>query len=539
MHVKKSIVILYVAIILIAAIYIPTIPYPFISDDTTLPTTLTHLNPHTILRKPYQSLRSVLYVTSYRLFGPSPVAFRPMNILFHAATTVLVFALISLLISPMAAATTTLLFAVHPVLAESITWISGGVYIQYSLLLLTSFLLYLKRTTNTWFYPLSIVVFLLAHLSSEKAIIGVLILLWYEIVYGSIQKQWRLLLPYGLIALCFFILLVTFVPDRITSAVNSSSSQPPTQVYNIAATIPIAVTAYLGLFIFPKTLTLFHTEIIPTKQQLFLLIGITATLVMAIWKNRRDKHLIFWSGWFFIALLPTLTPFVIAWVVAERYAYLASIGFFALVGYAVATFQKNHPRIVSVALLLVLVVLTLRTIKRNQDWSSPFSFWKATVHTSPSYPNAHMVLGVLYGQKNKLRESAQELQTAIALAPDYTEAYYNLGITQKRLKKTADAKESFERAHSLNPHFWLTTHELVILALQTKDWQKAEQLLSLALMDEPNNVDIRIDQTVFFVATGKKELAIAAANRIRELSPNHPKLKDLLSLVETGRDESF
>jgi len=46
----------------------------------------------------------------------------------------------------------------------------------------------------------------------------------------------------------------------------------------------------------------------------------------------------------------------------------------------------------------------------------------------PEYAEAHMNLGVIYTELNRLDEAEQSYERAVALKPDYAEAHYNLGV---------------------------------------------------------------------------------------------------------------
>src|SRR3990167_2452363 len=85
------------------------------------------------------------WAATYHLFDKNPVPFKAENILFHLGNVWLVFILLFLLTQKKSVALlTALIFSVHPILTESVTWLSGGIYAKYSFFLLLAFLFYIN-----------------------------------------------------------------------------------------------------------------------------------------------------------------------------------------------------------------------------------------------------------------------------------------------------------------------------------------------------------------------------------------------------------
>ena len=84
---------------------------------------------------PLGSFERVLYYLAYKIGGANPILFRLPNLLFHFGCVFLVFLILSLISKKRLAIFAAFLFAVHPLLSESVTWISGGSYANYSFFL--------------------------------------------------------------------------------------------------------------------------------------------------------------------------------------------------------------------------------------------------------------------------------------------------------------------------------------------------------------------------------------------------------------------
>jgi len=364
-----------ILVFLVFAVYVNSLNNGFVSDDI----------PGVVLTGASWTWRSVftdirfltrwtgiLQFFLYQLVGLSPWAYRLVNIICHALSVVLVYKIVFQLSSrskhlsfyasnPLFLAFfSASLFAVHPIIVESVTWISGGVYVHYGMLFLLSFWLYIRnrgqrtedrgRKFDRFFplsafcLPLSYFIFTLSLFFSEKAAVLFLFFFLYEWCYGNLKKSWRTLMPYFIVSCIFMLFYITQLNSRIAS-VSQVSGGGEGGMYNPLIQLPIALFSYFYLIVWPKDLTLYHSEIafsmINYIIRLLVFFGYSAGIIVTAIKNRK---LCFWLVWFLIPLLPTLTPFKIAWLVAERYAYLSVIGIFVCIAYGFeAVFQYAGP----------------------------------------------------------------------------------------------------------------------------------------------------------------------------------------------------
>ena len=118
--------------LLLLAVFV-LIPYAnalgngFVADDRGL---LLHIGSwETIAANPNTFLRQLLYNSIFFVGGLNPFLFHLPNILLHLAVVWLIFFLLTRISSLTIALISSILFAVHPILIESVSWISGGVYV--------------------------------------------------------------------------------------------------------------------------------------------------------------------------------------------------------------------------------------------------------------------------------------------------------------------------------------------------------------------------------------------------------------------------
>lgn len=472
---------------------------------------------------PLGFIRPLIYWLSYSAAGLNPVIFRLTNILFHLGSIYLIFAIVSFLHSKRAAAFAAAIFATHPLLAEPVIWVSGGSYPQYSFFFLMSFLSYILSEKRKPFYFLSLLFYLLSfmsHLVMPSSLI--LIFPLYELSFGNLRKNWKKSLPFVLILAVYIAVNLASLPERVHTL--QSVHYQERGIDNPLLLVTLAVTSYLNLIFWPKDLTLYHSEL-AFGPLVWILVFTEFVLFLGLvgFCFKKNKSVFFWLSFFFISLLPTLTPFRLNWVVAERYVYLGSIGIFVSIAlFLEKVLDKKHLKSwYFMILIFLLIPLSIRTIMRNIDWHNEDNLWIATGKTSPSSPNTHNNLGDVYGRHKDLQRSIQEFQTAIALKPNYADAYHNLGNAYREAGNIDLALESYQKAQQFNPNLWQSYQNIAAIYFQQKKYDLAEAGLQNALKIYPKNVNLINNLGVVYLSKGDKQKAKEIFTKALALDPQN------------------
>ena len=446
------------------------------------------------LSDPRPLVPNIIYFGLVKTFGRSPIAFRLTNILFHLGNVWLLYLLITYLLNRKVAILAAAIFAVHPVLIESVTWISGGPYPRYSFFILLALVLYVLagEWQNNKLYWASTVSFAFALSNSEKAIVLPLILLTLEISCQSWRQDWKRLIPFfalsGFWSLTFLGKLGQRIVDLGASHYQTVHRESP------LLQVPIAVTSYLELIFWPKNLTLYHSEMIFSATEYYLRLAILIVFLgLIVYSYKKSKPVFFWLSFFLISLLLTLIPLGISWIVAERYVYLGAIGIFVVIAMGIKKIgdRLGNPFISYAILLPLLLALTVRTIARNADWKNQDTLWLAAAKTSPSSSQNHNNLGDLYGRRGDLERSAAEFKKAIELKPNYADAYHNLANTYWQMGKVDEAVESFKKAAGLNPQLWQSCQNLAAIYFEQKDFAAAKDWMEKAVAANPEDPNLQ------------------------------------------------
>jgi len=540
----KSYRIVGIPLLFIALLYLPFLGNAFVSDDiggivngVSRWTWIQAIGWPRVIH-----LGVLLQYWTYHLFGLVSWPFRLTNILFHMGNVVLVWLLVQkLLKKPTVSFLASLLFAIHPLAIESITWISGGVYSHYTFFFLLSFLLYVSRealrSQAKWGEVGSVFCYLLSVLISEKAVPLVFLFILFEWMYGTIKKNWKRLIPYSLVSIGFILFYISRLGVRV-SDLEQANYQTISGFYNPLYQVSIAISSYLELFIFPMKLTLYHSFFRYTWWELVVRIGVTVGyLALVVYGIIKKKPIGFWLSWVVIALGITLLPIKIGWIVAERYAYCAMIGLSVVVGMmfdALLSIKRWH--VVGVCLAtVVVIVLCTRTIVRNNDWRTEDSLWVATAIASPGDPHSWNNMGDVYSRHGEYEKSIEAFTQATKINPNYADAYHNIGNTYVHMKKYEEAVPFFEKALSINPNLWQSYQDLAFIAVAKKEYQKAIEYFKKALAINPEDVVLWTNMGVVYLEVGEQDKARYAMEQAISLDPSDPQATNLQKQLEETR----
>ena len=529
--------------VLVFIVYFNSLGNDFVSDDIAAILNNKNLGDFgEVLSRPLAFVRPLLYFFAYKIGGLNPLPFRMIDLLFHLGNVYLIYILVSRLLNEKVAFWTASLFAAHPVLVESVTWISGGIHGQYAFFILLALFFYseydissparyekfLSETKRRWLV-FSLLSSLLALASSEKAIILAPLFLLFFLCFKDWRKLWPTLIPFWSIGFLFGILYLGAIGPRLET-LQTQFYQPP-QTINPLLQIPVAITSYLQLIIFPKDLTLYHSEMVFSQGEYLLRLAVFILFLgLTIWLFFKKRPLSFWPGLFIIGLLPMLTPLGISWIVAERYVYLSSLGILVLIG---LLFQKAEKVIgsktVSVVFAVVLILLSGRTMARNRDWQNQDTLWLATAKTSPSSPQNHNNLGDYYGRQGDLDKAAEEFLKAIELQSNYGDAYHNLANTYGQMGKIDLAIENYQKALEFNPGLWQSRQNLAAIYFGQEKFKEASEEMRKAIEISPANPNLRLVSAIIYLKMGQKNEAQAELKKILELDPENQQAKELLT----------
>ena len=561
------------------AIYIPSLNNGFIWDDNviidhqihTLRDARTFFFPvRTQESTPayYRPAVGLSLVLDYSLHYKNPRGYHLTNILINLLNVLLVF-LLSLnlfelmevrhrhLLSFMAA----LLFALHPLHVESVSWIAGRtdlVVAFFSLLAFLSYVLF-RKEKNISVLLAGFVFYFFALLSKENGI-GLLLLFPLFDLLVLRKKLHKTLLPF-----VFFLLITAsyfYLRYRAGCLVAPPGAGEEPTLFSKAITLIYAFGFYLRKLVYPLPLSMFidkvpHELYIGLLPLLYLFI-----LAISLMKRGRAAFLLLW-------ILLTLGPSLLIAIsrlastpLAERYLYLPSAGFALLVPYGLYRIGRPIKKEVLLLYLLVpyLLWFAIETLDRQRVWKDDLSLWADAVKKAPRSALPHNEYGMALRERGLIEDAEREFLTALTSNSRESKSWKAYAATNLALiymdRDEYDAAEKYlKEALEFYPNYPIALYDLGLLYLIRAKNEgengepnralliKAGKTLKRAVRADPNFIRAHLMLGEAYYLYGKPEKAKEHLEKVIELDPRSPEAQDavkLLSKIETAgesRDE--
>ncbi len=461
----------------------------------------------------YRPLRSVYYAGTQYIFGQNVIYYHVFAIFIHFICTWLVYKLaLQLTNDKVLALFTGLIFAVHPVHTEAITFITTSFDIVGIIWALLSILFYTKPNRKLFHYVSSLLFFILAIFSYEITLVIPLILLLYHWLLDKKNLSFMLRsLP--LVSFFYFIIFYFYIrinllhiPSRggyidntfLTSLYVSIKQIP---IYLLDAFLPI----HIGLDhaippnAFSYNLPQFLLEqIMPISlvDPYFIFSGLLLlSSIFLVLKLRHTKPLIsFCISFILISLLPILNLFPGFLIMFEKYVYLGSFASSLLIALLLYTFKQHKIRFMplsTVLLLIILILFSFKTFVRNFDWKTDISLWESTVRQSPENAMIWYQLGSAYQQSKDFETAAAKYETALQLNDDMYFVHTNIGICLYETGNSQAALPHLEKAMSQYDKAKEAYLYLGKIYIDYKDYASALHHLQKALDIDPGYTDAK------------------------------------------------
>lgn len=269
---------------------------------------------------------------------------------------------------------------------------------------------------------------------------------------------------------------------------------------------------YLKTLVFPDELSFYYGyNQIPLADFSFWQVWVGALLIplgiygiVRWWKrDALGLAIILWLG---VMVGSVNFTYPMVGIVAERFAYIFSIGFLMMVGivfwrgYAFAKAKLNPNTasiIVGILFLIITVALSVRTMDRNEDWEDRVVLFRNDIHHLQDSYRAHTFLAdelfvqLPYLVKTQngtdyVREAEALYKRAVTIDDRQSNPWNNLGaISYMYYEDYEKAKENFEEALRIDPSNIETMLNLAYAQAETGQYDKSVSNLEQALMLDP------------------------------------------------------
>jgi protein O-mannosyl-transferase len=480
----------------------------------------------------YPMLHTAFWV-EHRLWGDAPLGYHLANVLLHAASACLFVVVLRRLQVP-GALLAGLIFALHPICAESVVWISEQKNTLSTLFYLLAALAYLRfdrpHDRGPAPYLAATFLYLAAILSKSMAATlpaALLVVLWWK--HGGLR--WRRdvvpLLPW--FALGAADGLFTAWVERTYVGAKGSDFQLGMLERSLVA--GRAVWFYLGKLFWPAHLVFiyprWHVDAAQAWQYLFPLFALV--VLAGLWLAGSRARGLLAVGLIFVGtLFPVLGFFnVYAFIysfVADHFGYLAYLSVIAAAaaGWTLA-WRRGGLRwpgpVLGLGLAGALGVLTFgqsRTYRDNE------TFYRSILAKNPDAWMAQNNLGNVLRALGRKPEAFSHYQQAARLNPESAEALCNYGIGLSDAGRVPEAIVEYRRALRLEPNFPEAHYNLGTAFDKLGRLPEALEEDRQAVRLRPDQPEFRANLGNALVESGELEEAIAQYQAAIKIRPDYP-----------------
>lgn len=480
--------------------------------------------------------------------GLEPRGYHLFNIVAHVGVALLLVAVLRRTLgSPGLALVVGLLWAVHPLLTESVVCVVQRNEVLVAFFLLLTLYAFIRAADRAELNPrrwsaLAVAACWLGMATKEVMVVAPVLVLLFDrtFVAGSFraawQARWRLHLGLASAWLLLAGLMVGSTQRGGTVGFGLGVS-----AWDYLLMQCRALVLYLKLAVWPYPLILDYGTAVERSlaavwPQAALLLALAAATLVAL--RRAPAWGFLGVAWF--ALLAPSSSFIplTTQTIAEHRFYLPLA--LVIVAGVVVVRRLPFPRAATAGGGAVLVLLLgAATHTRNRTYASELTLWRDTVAKAPANPRAHNNLGLVLFHAGDRAAAEAHYREALRLAPAYSPAYANLGDTLAATARPAEAVAAYETALRLTPEFDTVAaklarlhHTLGVADLRASRVPESIVHLEAAVALAPGDAELRNNLGTALLGADRWAEARAQFAEAVRLRPDYARPRDNLARLE-------
>ena len=469
----------------------------------------------------------------YQLWGLQPLGYHLVNLAFHVACVLLLWAVLRRL-EVRGAWLAAALFGVHPVMVESVAWVAELKNVQSGCFALLALLAYLQfsplratpppalRTRRAW-YVLALLLYAAALLAKPVVVTlppVILVLVWWK--RGRIsQRDLSSVAPMLVVGLAAALVAV-HVEHRYGGATGVAWQLSALERVLVAGR---AVWFYAGKLAWPVSLLSIYPrwQVSTSAWWQYLYPAGAAALVGSLWRwrARLGRGPLAAVLCFGVLVSPLVGIFNVAYhlysFVADHFQYHAAPALFALFASGVVRLREWKGgalgRAVDVGTGVLVVALAVLTSAHVRTFRDEKARCLATIAGNPTAWSAMYNLGLQLKAEGDPRQALHWYAKTLELTPQNPEVHNNVGVALMSLGDAAGAVRSYREALRLAPHYVLARQNLAGALAALGDRRSAIAEYQDTLRARADSADAHRDLAKVLAADGR---FAEAARQFRE-----------------------
>jgi len=451
----------------------------------------------------WHPLTTISHMLDCQLFGLNPGAHHLVNVFWHSAAVVLLFILLAQMTNSVwASAFVAVLFAIHPLRAESVAWIAERKDVLSGTFFMLTLLAYFRWTRKpTLGRYLTMSTLFTCGLMSKPMLVTtplILVLLDYWPLGRSqksevggrtigeliVEKIPLFALSAGSVvatlwAQNFALGSTDFLPLkwRITNAV-FSCFEYARQMFWPVDLIPF--------YVHPEN----RLEIWRLAMAIVVLLAVTG---IAFVRRRQNPYLIVGWLWYLVMLVPVIGIVQVGLQGhADRYTYLPQIGLYIALVWLICDSTKSfraQTAILSSAAVIVVGTLSILSAKQTMYWRDTETLWRHTLAVTPDSDVAETGLGGILSVRGQIDDAIDHYEHALHLRDGNVAAHFGLARALAAKQKTDAAIFHLQKALAIQPDYIAASNDLGVLLASKGEIKEAISAWRQTLSFDPENAD--------------------------------------------------
>lgn len=515
----------------------------------------------------YRPMSVAMFAIEWGIAPKNPLPGHIINILLFVVTAAVLFTLLRTMLHahhPLLPFLITLLFIAHPVHTEVVANIKSRDEILAFLFSISGLLFALRyaQSLNMLNLVYAALCLLVANLSKENALTMVAVVpltLWFftksqtkQIITATLASAAAAAVYFGMrvaaIGSVSNFTDIELINNTLVGAQNMGE--------RLSTAFMLMGKYFLLMFVphplsFDYSYSVYKVVSFGNVYALLSTIAIIGLIVYCVINFKKKSPIVY--GILFFALTISLVSniaFLIEATLAERFAYMPSLGFciaivFVLAGLiklnenkktfsSLGTLLKANNKLVAI-LGVAFLLFSFKTIHRNTKWKSNMTLLETDVVNYPesariryAFGSALIIEKGLKEEKDQslkedyMRKGIEQLQKGVELVPTYSDAWYHMGIAYKELKDNKTALECLERAanekYKKDPEFLIAQG---VCYGETKQYDKAFEVLDKAISILPTSSEAYNNKGIYLTDVGRLDEALKLLNKAVELKPDN------------------
>jgi tetratricopeptide (TPR) repeat protein len=482
----------------------------------------------------WHPLTSISHMLDCQFYGLWPGGHHLTNVLLHAATAIVLFLVLWQMTGGLwSSALVAAVFAVHPLRAESVAWVSERKDVLSGLffvLTLAAYTFYVRRPFS-WGRYLAVVSLFAVGLMAKPMLVTlpcVLLLLDYWPL-GRMSRDGAFHVPRRLIVEKLPLVVMTVacsLAALLTQRKVMVSMESMPWRWRLSNAL-VSYVVYLKQFFCPTGLAILYPhpkDTIPAWS-VIASAGVLAAVSAAalLWRRRYPFLLVGWL-WYLGMLVPVIGLVQLGMQArADRYTYLSQIGIaIALVWGAVQVAGSSPYRRWGVAAVSVLVVAGLMggAWQQTRYWRDSETLWIHTLACTSQNSVAHHNLAAILAGRGQIEEAIAHYRRVLEIKPGDVKALYNLGNLLAGRGQIEEAIAHYREALAVRPDHARANCNLGVLLAGRGQGDEAIAHFRTALETRPDYAEAHDNLGAVLAGRGQAEEAIAQYRKALEIKPD-------------------